>query len=710
MKRIVNISLASSKDDYEFETRFLDQEFHIQRLATDGDLEKAAEMLLHWHTKADAIGLDSFKFPTLGFSEMMEEEMGKLRELGSQMQVPITAGDALRTVLHEWALRHIQFKFGNNYFDNARVFFFSGVVNSTLANVMAEYTENLTFADPILENGIPAFLRSIGDLKTYATRLHGRLEWIPSRRLSSAMPPLRELNDYRVRQAIRRASIIVVPYYDFDRYMERLTAEELRGKTVITPTAYDDRLEFLRDRGVDVVIDTTPKILDRVVGVSVLEAMIMAALSKPQEEITHHDLLEVISHQRMEPRVVHLSGRPRRVNRFAFVVYPLTEEYLERIETINLLSKVTPPFLMGAMERVAAYSPPFVFSKVTGIESPAGAEAEGWIISLGATPEQMMAHGPSFVRRRLLQAADMAKKLGAQVVGIGTLPKAMERALVDAAHFARVPLTSGNSYVASAALWAAAEAARRLGLMETDGGRILKAKSMVIGATGAVGSICCRLLAKAFGEVYMVGRNMAKLMALQESIQEETPEVSVHLSTSVEKYAGEMDVIVAATSGARGNLDIMKVKPGCIITDVTRPMIFTPEEVAKRPDVLVIKSGELQAPGENFQMKDIGLPPRVVYAAFAETLLLALEGRYEGFTVGSEPEWDKVREIYRLGLKHGMKLAAISGVRGVISDDDIARVKKLALEAREEAQQARNRKAGTLDPVNGTHAEGLRVS
>lgn len=104
MKRIVNISLASSKDDYQFRTEFLGHDFQIQRFATDGDLEKAAEMLLHWHTKADAIGLDSFKFPSLGFSEMMEEEMGKLRALGSQMQVSITAGDALRTVLHEWAL------------------------------------------------------------------------------------------------------------------------------------------------------------------------------------------------------------------------------------------------------------------------------------------------------------------------------------------------------------------------------------------------------------------------------------------------------------------------------------------------------------------------------------------------------------------------------------------------------------------------------
>jgi hypothetical protein len=73
-------------------------------------------------------------------------------------------------------------------------------------------------------------------------------------------------------------------------------------------------------------------------------------------------------------------------------------------------------------------------------------------------------------------------------------------------------------------------------------------------------------------------------------------------------------------------------------------------------------------------MRDIGLPPGVVYAGLAETITLALEGRFEVFTVGASPQWDKVREIYRLGLKHGMQLAAISGVDGIYSEEEIARV------------------------------------
>jgi hypothetical protein len=87
-------------------------------------------------------------------------------------------------------------------------------------------------------------------------------------------------------------------------------------------------------------------------------------------------------------------------------------------------------------------------------------------------------------------------------------------------------------------------------------------------------------------------------------------------------------------------------------------------------------------------MKGIGLPKGVAYACLAETIVLALEGRYETFTVGRNIEWEKVKEIYRLGLKHGMKLAAISGVNGVYTDSDLAKIRELALAKREEMAAA----------------------
>ena len=143
----------------------------------------------------------------------------------------------------------------------------------------------------------------------------------------------------------------------------------------------------------------------------------------------------------------------------------------------------------------------------------------------------------------------------------------------------------------------------------------------------------------------------------------------------------------------------MQVKPGCVITDVARPLDLSAEDVAKRPDVLVIESGEISLPGD-VRMKSIGFEDRsVVYACLAETIVLALEGRFENFTLGRNLEWEKVHEIYKLGLKHGMQLAAISGVNGVYSDADIARVRKLALEARKALQTAARQRKSTAKKV-----------
>ena len=685
MKQIVSISLGNSKDDYEFVAEFMDQEFTIKRIGTDGDVDMAADLLEQWDSEADAISLGGLNFNyAIGSSRAIEKQTKKVEALKSRITSPVTIGEKLRRVSFEWAIRHLQFKFGNNYFNHTKVLFLSGMLNYNIAKVLSEYTDNLTFADPLFENGIPKFLNSMDDLEMYAKGAHDLLEWVPSKRFAASAMPLRHWNDYVRKKAIQKANILVVPSYDFYDYLKDCGLEELGGKTIITATVYQDRLQYLQERGVDVIIDCTPKILEQVVGFNVLEAMISAALEVPLNEISEDDLLEVISEHNMDPRVIYPQGEFRRVNRFAFVIHPLSQEQLKKDPTIKLAARYGPSGFMDAVEKIMAYSPPFVYSKVTGIKSPTGVEAEGWLITVGGTPKQMLAHSAEFTYKRLLQAAKMAKRLGAQIMGLGAFTKVVGDAGKTVAKLADLPITTGNSYSASGALWAAADAGRRMGLLKVEKGKKLKGNAMVVGATGAIGSVCCRLLAMAFTDLYLIDVRHSKLLALKESILDETPDTHIEISTRADKYLEDMDVIVTATSagGGKSVIDIMKVKPGCIITDVARPLDLSAEDVAKRPDVLVIESGEILLPGKNVEMKDIGLPPKVAYACLAETIVLALEGRYEIFTIGREIEWQKVKEIYKLGIKHGMKLAAISGVNGVYSDADIAEVARLAIEAR----------------------------
>ncbi|MCB0384713.1 MAG: hypothetical protein KDD43_04910 [Bdellovibrionales bacterium] len=675
MKTVVSISLGPESLNYDFKTTFLGQEFRVVRIGTNQNTEKAKELIHEWESKADAIGLgmvrDHQKVGAYSFTQKATKDLESL-----VTRIPVTTGAALREILHDWAIRHTQ-KECTNLFNNARVLFFSGMTNYRAARVYSEYTENLMFADPVIQLGVPKLLTSLQSLELYASGSHQLLKWTPPYVLSPTLAPIKEWNHFILRRAMQKADVIAARYDE----LEAFGLEELGGKTLLTSTISEDRLKALGEKGVDMVIDYTPQIFEEVIGINTLEAMILAALDKKQGQISDDDLLEIITDLGVEPRILYPNGVKKKA-RFAFVIHPLSQRYLANQKPLDSIAKYAPATVMNSVEKLLAYSPPFIYSKVSGIKSPTGAEAEGWLITVGGTPKEIMAHSPEFTYRRLLAAARMAKRMGAQIMGLGAFTKVVGDAGITVAKRAPLPITTGNSYSASGALWAAHDAMARLGLVEIGPNNKVKGKTMVVGATGAIGSVCARLLAKAFDEVYMVAPESAKLLALKEDILTETPNAVIHISTDANKNLSDMDMVVTATSGAgKKILDIMEVKPGCVITDVARPLDIPASDVAKRPDVLVIESGEIELPG-NVKMKNIGLPPKVAYACLAETIVLALEGRFENFTLGRNIEWEKVREIYKMGLKHGMKLSSISGVNGVYSDEDISRVRKLALEQR----------------------------
>jgi predicted amino acid dehydrogenase len=692
MKTVIGVSLGAKQQDYEFRTRLLGQPLHVRRLGTDADLADARRLLRHWNTRADALGLGLAKDGGgLGGAGVRDDaRAAKLRALVTHGA--ISDGTRLADIVLEWAVRHAQSTLGR-YFDNARVLFFSGLAHQKLALSMSEYTPNLHFADPVLQLGSPKLLSSLQALDLYAGGMHYVADWVPPRLVGA--PLLAQWSQYVLRRALRHATVVVAPVHQLDD----MGLEELAGKTIVTHTVNDARLAAFRDKGVHLVIDGAPMVQGHVVDPSLFDAMILAATGRRGGELLDDDYLEILGAEGMQPRLLYPNGF-KRVNRFAFVIHPLSQEYFKKVKPVEVLSRVSPPLLMDSLEKVMAFAPPFVYSRVEGIRSPTGTEAEGWLIAVGGTPREIMNHSPEFTYRRLLAAADMARKLGAQIMGLGAFTKVVGDAGVTVARQAPLPITTGNSYSASGALWAAHDALLRMRLLPRPRGKErVKFKAMVVGATGAIGSACARLLVRAAEEVYLVSPETAKLLALKAAIEHESPGAKVVLAASTDRDLPQMDMVVTATSGAgKKVLDIMKVKPGCVITDVARPLDLPPAEVAKRPDVLVIESGEIQLPGE-VHMKNIGLPRGVAYACLAETIVLALEGRFENFTVGRQIEWPKVREIYQLGLKHGMKLAAISGVHGEFSDEDIERVRTLALAAR--ARQARRSKKAAAPAPRG---------
>jgi hypothetical protein len=461
MKNVIGISLGASSLDFDFNTTLSGTDLHVRRLGTDGNVAEAEKLLRQWDRRdqrnkgADAIGLgllrDSHR---LGAARQGEQDRQRLR--GASKRLTPSDGARLGDIFLEWTVRHAQAELGH-YFDNARVLFFSGLAHRKLATTMAEYSENLRFADPLLQMGVPKLLGSLDALGLYATGAHQVAQWAPPR----LVPPelMRQWTHFVLRKALLKATVVVAPAHELDDF----GLEELAGKTVITANVNDERLAHFKDCGVHLVVDGAPVLEGRVLGPELFDAMIQAATGKSGDELLEDDYLEIITGLQLQPRLVYPNGF-KRVNRFAFVIHPLSQEYFKIIKPVEMLSRVSPPLLMDSLEKVMAYAPPFVYSRIEGIVSPTGVQAEGWLISVGGTPREIMGHPPEFTYRRLLAAAEMARKLGAQIMGLGAFTKVVGDAGVTVARRAPLPITTGNSYSASGALWAAHDAMLRLGL------------------------------------------------------------------------------------------------------------------------------------------------------------------------------------------------------------------------------------------------------
>lgn len=353
------------------------------------------------------------------------------------------------------------------------------------------------------------------------------------------------------------------------------------------------------------------------------------------------------------------------MNKFAFLIHPLDLQDVVRLEpkAANKRSQL--------IEKVLEWLPVHKRADIIGIKSITGSEIQGWFIAVPYLPKQFISKDRNEVLAEIIKGVKIAEDLGASIVGLGGFTSVVGDAGITVSKNTNIAVTSGNSYTIATALDGSLLAADRIGI------NLNEAHIAVIGASGSIGKACAQFLVEKCKTMTLIARSELRLKKLAEIIKANNNK-DVIISTDISTGIRDADIIITATSST-GNIIMAKdLKSGSVVCDVSLPHDVSREVQKKRPDVLVIEGGVVEVPGNvNFNY-DFGYPPNVSLACMAETMILALEGRFENFSLGRGIKLEKVLEINRLAKKHGFKLAGFRGFDQFIDDDKFEEVKAAA--------------------------------
>lgn len=316
----------------------------------------------------------------------------------------------------------------------------------------------------------------------------------------------------------------------------------------------------------------------------------------------------------------------------------------------------------------STFFPPIYISEIEGIVSQAtGKEVKGWFVACPYTPRRMMELPERTVYRKIVQTGHMAEKLGANILGLGAFTSVVGDAGVTIANRLDIPVTTGDSFTVAMAVEAIREAARVMHI------EIEQASVAVVGATGAIGRVCAELLAGVAARVLLVARDEKKLEALRERIVSKKKTGEVLVSTKMD-ILQEAQLILTVTSAIHDVIRPEYLQAGSVVCDVARPRDVSAMVAKARDDILVIDGGMVDVPGKVDFHFDFGFPKGKAYACMAETIALALEGRFEDYTVGKQITIERVQEIGAIAQKHGFKMSGFRSFEREVTEQQIEAV------------------------------------
>jgi hypothetical protein len=300
-KHVVSISLGTSKRDKRNEVEILGEQFLLERIGTDGDLQKFADMFRDLDGKVDALGVGGADIWVV-IEKRRYAFKQILKLISGATKTPVVDGSGLKHTLERETIRTLQ-KDGTVDFKNSKTLLVSAVDRFGMAQALVEQGGKVVFGDILFAIGLPIKLTSYGQVKfvgKLALPIFTRLpfKWVyPTGEKQEQRTPKHE-------KVFQEADIVCGDWHYIRRYMP----DDMTGKTIITQTLRKADLDLLREVKAARAITTTPVIGGETFATNVMEGVIVSILGRKPSEISEQDYLDTLQRLDWKPNVIDLSS------------------------------------------------------------------------------------------------------------------------------------------------------------------------------------------------------------------------------------------------------------------------------------------------------------------------------------------------------------------------------------------------------------------
>ena len=297
MKRAVSISLGSSSRDKRVEIDFKGEPIIVERIGTDGDVEEAKRLYRELDNQVDAFGVGGVDLYLR--LEGREYPLRAALKLVEGIKTPCVDGRGLKHTLERRVFELAQPILGSvPRFQQA--FIPVAIDRLGLAQAAANVSNQIVLGDLMVALGIPIAVKGIAAYKRVARLMLPFVSHFPMSMLFYGSSGTEREPKYH--KFWEQSDLLAGDFL----FMQKHVIDDLSGKTVITNTTTEANLEFLRKRGVKLVITTTPRYEDRSFGTNLLEAALTAYAGKGRT-LTDAELNILIDKLNLRPSVQSLN-------------------------------------------------------------------------------------------------------------------------------------------------------------------------------------------------------------------------------------------------------------------------------------------------------------------------------------------------------------------------------------------------------------------